>query len=211
MTGWLIAAGVTVGLLLLLLMPVRLRVGYNETLTAELRYLFLRFKLTGRKPKPEPEKKTDTAKKAKKPSLLQQIRDLERSLEVDSLPAAIGKITALLKESLGKAAWLLKRSTLSRLELTVLVGGEDAAGAAMTYGTLCAAVYPLVSWGTGLFRRVRRQQVEVRCCFDRPDIRAKAAVWISVTPLGALRAALGLVWAFIKMQKKAETKEVSVT
>lgn len=204
---WLwITLGVLAAIGGLLCCPMQLRIGYRETLQAELRWLFLRFRLTDRPPKKEKPKKAAKRPSAPPPkkSWREQLREFEESLGASSLPDAVGRLTELLRELMRRTAWFVRRSTLARLELTVTVGGADAADAALTYGGLCAAVYPLVSWATAQFRRVRRQQVEIRCDFDSTAVTAVAEVWVSVTPWRSLWAAWGLLWTFIKKQTKPE-------
>lgn len=207
MGGW-IAAGIVAFLLFLLLWPAEWRFSYKDTFSAEVRWLFLRFPLTDRaEKKPQKAKSPSSPKPKKKSSLSAKVAEFERSLGAENLPQAIEHLTVLLKDIAKRTARLLRHSTLSHLEVSLEVGGTDAADTAMLYGTVCAAVYPLIAWGVGLFRRAKQPKVNVTCSFETPQTTAFFELWMRVTPLGMLAAGLGWIFTYIKLQNKTNPKE----
>ena len=183
MNGWLIAAIVVAALLLflclLLLIPVSVRISYEQAGGLRLRVyaLFIRvFRLRlneeGKpKKKEKPKKKKTATPKEKKPFL-------------DTLSETL----TLVKNLLDSLLWLLERATLSRFRVTVVCAGEDAAATAQQYGAVCALVYPFAAWLQSAMKvNTRRTDLRLGCAFDRTE--PEMALDVQLT----LSVALGLL------------------
>lgn len=198
MNGWLIAGLIVAGLLLLiillLLMPVSVRVSYEQTGGLRLRVyaLFIRvFQLRlneeGKpKKKEKPKKKKAAAPKEKKPFL-------------DTLSETL----VLVKNLLDSLLWLLERATLSRFRVTVVCAGEDAAATAQQYGAVCALVYPFAAWLQSVMKvNDRRTDLRLGCAFDRTEPELALDVQLSLTVALGLLALLH----FADLQSKEDNQ-----
>lgn len=207
MTGWWIAAAVVAGITLLLWLPLRLRVCFDPEITVRIRWLFLAMDPT--KPKrPAKRKRADTEKqppKKRKASLRDRLKKWEKSMGAGSLSEAIAYATQLLRNLTRESRRVLRHSRITRLSLTVTVGGEDAAQAAMNYGLFCAAGYPLLTYAEELFGRVRHRRVTVLCGYDGSALRAQGEVRAAVAPVHLLAAAMRWLWRLLR-DRPAESR-----
>lgn len=89
-----------------------------------------------------------------------------------------------LLEMLGR---VLRTPSLELLELRVLVGGEDPAACAMTYGSMCAAVSGVLPAVEGVFH-IDEKSIDISCSFDeaKTKISASAAATVKIYELVAL-------------------------
>lgn len=161
---WLyILSGIAAVIAGILLTPVKLRIRYNEALECFFYIGFIRFRVFPPKPekkkksvkKTDGEKKTEKKKEEKKPSLLEG--------------KGLSEITDLLKQIAELTKGVLKdffrHIIIKDFSLSIKIAGEDAADAAIKYGTCCSVIYPLVS--TILFAVKRRHYgVDITPNFD---------------------------------------------
>ncbi len=198
MNGWLMAGLIVAGLLLLiillLLMPVSVRISYEQTggfclrvYAWFIRVFRRRLNEEGKpKKKEKPKKKKAAASQEKKPFL-------------DTLSETL----TLVKNLLDSLRWLLERATLSRLRVTVLCAGEDAAATAQQYGAVCALVYPFTAWLQNKMKiNDRRTDLRLGCAFDRTEPELALDLQLSLT------VALGLfaLLHFADLQSKEDIK-----
>ena len=151
-----ILLGLIVLIFLLLCIPVRFNLNYNGEATVSMRYLFFKYRVLPapeKKPKPKKEKKPSEKKseekaKEKKPNPL--LRQVKKYKEAEGLSGLLTLAKDLLKATGTRFEKLLKHIKLKDFDLSVLVGGKDAAEIAILYGEVCAGVYPAVSVLLGL-------------------------------------------------------------
>lgn len=209
MTGWLIAGGIVLLIVLLLLSPVRAAVIYDGDLTVTVRFLFLRFALLTPEQEPQPPaaaQKAGRAAKTHTPALIRKARELEQTLQetldTDSLPETLSRLTALITDVLHAGSRLLSKATLTRLRLDLAVGGADAAATALRYGLYCSAVYPLVGVITGAFRRFRRPDMRLTCAYGQADTVFAGDCRLRAPLFTVLYA--GLRFAFAQARRRSE-------
>ena len=204
MTGWWIAAALVAGVIVLLWVPLRVCVTWEPALSVRVRWLFLTWNSVKPKKKKKPKKRKRNAEKSampsRKTSLRERLRKWEASLGAESLSEALACVTQLLRDLTRESRRVLRHSRLTRLWLTVTVGGEDTASAAMNYGLFCAAGYPLLSYAEGLFGRVRHRRVQVLCGYDGPALRVQGEVRAAVEPAHLLAAGLRWLWRMLRVR-----------
>lgn len=80
---------------------------------------------------------------------------------------SVNKIVTLLTLVMGEITWLLKKIRVQRFRILAICGGNDAADAAMEYGVVCAAVYPLVGYiETNLNTEKNSMDIQIGCDFE---------------------------------------------
>lgn len=244
--GWVLL-GILALLLLLLIVPVRLRVKYGEELMARLWVLCIPIKLAPKKEKPEKESKEEQAdkpakdekvkkdkkKKAKKSSKNEaDKKNKKKKREKDNESEgktkkkkdflSLKKRTKELKENgiMAAAAWLKEIAGMVTTALSQIVdaitvrkfyadgeiAGEDAAQTALTFGKLCATVYPAL----GIIEsklKVKKQQVRLVPAFCSEETKFSFDVLINVSVWRIVVAAVRFGIEYYKMPSVRELKE----
>ena len=80
---------------------------------------------------------------------------------------SVNKVITLISLILGEIPWILRKITVQRFHILAICGGSDAADAAMEYGIVCAAVYPLVGYiEANLNTEKNSTDIQVGCDFE---------------------------------------------
>jgi hypothetical protein len=81
----------------------------------------------------------------------------------------LADLGAAVAQLFGRIGKLMSRGVFQVFTLRVVVGDEDAADCAITYGRLCGLIYPTVTLLDSAFT-YRQRTVDIRCDFNREDI-----------------------------------------
>ena len=200
-------------LLLLLLWPAAVRFSVAGTQAdVSLRYLFLKKQLY---PKPEKEKEEKPAKPKKKkkkkepaggekekPDRLAAIKSLSVSDWLEIGPGLIAKC-------LRRVRALLRRTTLARFSLCILVSGGDAEATAVAFGRWQTAVCSTVA-ALDRIIRLRAEKIDIVPDFCGETTRFEASGEVRLCPLAVLIAVLNLaviaICAYLKIRKISKQK-----
>ena len=120
--------------------------------------------------------------------LMEQIFTLLGLRDVSSTANARSAVSAkaVLRTLLGRVFWLLHRGTFRRFSLHIAVGAGDPADAALDYGMVCAALYPVL----GLLQsaiRFRRPDIAVTCT-EEPQTNVEFSAKFSLRAILIVRA-----------------------
>lgn len=129
-----IIGAIVLFIVIVLILPVGVRVQYDNTFRLWLKYGSILIKLIPGKDKPNKEKN-------KKLSLKNKHNSGEKKKKLPSFSAIISAVEKCIKE-LGK---FFKRIRFNRFNISVVVSDNDAASAAINYGRTCAAATALYS------------------------------------------------------------------
>lgn len=162
-----IVAFIAIIITIILLLPVYIIVKNDDDDNMIIRYklLFLTF---GENPNPN-----NPIIKAVKKSVgidIFEKQNLEKNLE-DSGTVATAKDTCrVLLSLLKEVVAILKYVTVNKFDLNIVCIGEDAAKAAISYGTTCAVAYPIVGFiNTAMNVKKNSQDVNITCDFDSKE------------------------------------------
>lgn len=151
-----ILLGILLLIFLISLIRVQIFALYSDDLTLTLKILFFKIKLLPqdeekkekkeKKPKKEKKKKKEEEKpekdkkeKEKKPSLLAQLKDKHGVTGLIELFRSAANIaTGMLKG-------IISHVVFEKLDVGIMLSGEDAASVALTYGKVCSALYPSIN------------------------------------------------------------------
>ena len=190
--------------LLLLSLPVVGRITYDGELTVYARILGIRVTLyPEEQEKTEPQTKRRTKKK--KPSKLQELKELLRQDDVAGTLRFIGDVAKLVKRAAGR---FLRAVTVTHLQLQMLIATGDPADTAQLYGQVCGVLYPALET-IAYYVRIRRRQVRVEPNFlldksqARFDIRLRISLWRLIGVI------VTLLWGFLLLRNEDALKEVS--
>lgn len=181
-------------ILLALLIPVHACVRYGEELALDIKYLFFKIPVlpvTEKPEEPKPEQKPAGAKKSapkeKKPNPL--LEKVKSSFKAEGFKGFMDLVGRFVKLTGTTAVRIIKKLRLRDFDLYLMVGGEDAASAAILYGQICAAVYPAAEI---LFKltKCRRRRMSIDLDYDVKEPYVKLEANVSVRPIFAVRYAL---------------------
>lgn len=137
-------------------------------------------------------------------SHLESKERLQSTVEDSGFAATVSGTVMTLKLLLDRIFWLLPRAKVRKLHLVSVTAGEDAADTALSYGAVCAVLYPLLSYLQS-FMRVRKKAVntQISCNFEAAKSTFELDVEISFSVLVALRA----LWYIAKEQAVNELEK----
>ncbi len=198
-------------LLFLLLWPVTIRFSVaGGQAEVSLRYLFLKKQLY---PRPEREEKPAKPKKKKKKK-----EPAEGEKEKTDRFAALRSLSVsdwleigpeLVKKCLRPVRALLRRTTLARFSLSVLVSGGDAQATAVAFGRWQAAVCNAVAVLDRIIR-LRAQRIDIAPDFCGEKTQFETSGEVRLCPLAVLIAVLNLaviaLCAYLRIRKISKQK-----
>lgn len=208
MTALYIIGGILLFLLLLLIIPISAEAGFTDIFAARVKYGGIKVFDTS---KPKKQKKLKTKKpKSQKPKADKPKEKKESFItRIFKEKGKIGGIKfcfAVLKAGLLRVIWLIKKITVKKLFLDITVSSDDAAGTAIAYGGVCAAVYPVVAI-VKENTKVGISEVNISTDFDKLSPVIKAQIAVKTRLIYALIAAISFVFAYFKIKKESEKNE----
>lgn len=100
---------------------------------------------------------------------------------------------------LNKVFWAVRHCRLRKLYLVFISGGEDAAKAAMDYGTACSVLYPMLGLLQSRQKRTPKElHIEIRCDFEREKTEFILDTEISLRVYYVFRAVMKIINQNIK-------------
>ncbi len=155
MTGFqiflLILLGIALFFVLVLSVPVRVTLAYDDKIRLSVKYLFLKINILPAGPKKEKKPKPAKEEKPKEPKKEQSPKEKKPNpiLEMVKANGHDGMMTVI--SNLGKVLGtyggrLFKSIVFDRLELDISVGTGDSAATAIKYGQTCNKVFPVMGF-----------------------------------------------------------------
>ena len=214
---------ILLGILLLIFLISLIRVQvfffYSEDITLTLKLLFFKIKLLPqdeekkkkeKKPKKEKKEKKkkeeeekpekDKKEEKKKPSLLAKLKDKHGVTGlIDLFRSAANIATVMLKG-------IISHVVFEKLDVGIMLSGEDAASVALTYGKVCSALYPAINI-LAAATVCRDYNISIEPVFDpeKPtEVYADVHVYLRIIfVLGAaLKAGFRFLFLFLKAKFK---------
>lgn len=204
-----ILLGLIVFVFLALSIPAHVDLKYTDTLSMDIRYLFLRFKVLPapektEKKKPEkdkPKEKTapSTAPKSKKPNVL--VQKFKGFVKAEGYRGFMGLVGQFIGLTGTAAVSIIRKVRIRSFDLYVMTGGDDAAAAAILYGQTCATIYPAAELLFSLVKcKNHRISVDLDYSVAEPYVILEADA--SLSPLFALCYLLRYAGGVIPLLKR---------
>lgn len=143
---------------------------------------------------------------------LSQVENLEetwKSIGKDGVTATIGDTVDAVLLILQRVYRTLTHCKVRKLDLRYISAGEDAADVAMTYGTACAVLYPLLGYATSEMRvNPKKMNVDIGCDFESEKSKFEFDTVISLRVFHAVSSVVIIVVKnIIKSLGKKEEEE----
>ena len=227
-TGWIIAGGIILFIIILLGIPVAVDFDYGEELRLRVKYLFITLyripaKPKKRKKKPKKKSKADKSEKQsgeaaadapatpaaeKKPDSGTDKQKAKKAKKPkDPSKPDLFEILELVKvgvDSLSKPLRkLCKRIKLCDLDLRMICGGEDAAKAALNFGRMNLLVSNALGW-LGTAFTLKRPHVDINVDFQSEETVTECSCRLKLSALAALAFVFTFLGRFISRATKSE-------
>lgn len=219
MTALWIILGIFAFFALLLALPLRIFLRYSpeDGLQYRVKYAFIPLADSQAPEKPEkqkPEKAPETQKKSSGGAVrtLLSFLGLEDVSSAANVRRAIGEkglvetlrgVTAAVGALLRRIGRLLQKGVFKKFDLCIVCGDDDPADAAARYGTLCAAVYPLLTMLDSTMK-FRRRRVDIRCDFSQEGTQVSFDGQLNYRPWHFVCFLCGLFWQYLKHKTMKE-------
>lgn len=221
MTALWIILGIFAFFALLLALPLRIFLRYSpeDGLQYRVKYAFIPLADSQAPEKPEKQKpeKAPEMQKQKKSSggavrTLLSFLGLEDVSSAANAKRAIGEkglvetlrgVTEAVGALLRRTGRLLRKGVFKKFDLSIVCGDDDPADAAARYGTLCAAVYPLLTMLDSTMK-FKRRRVDIRCDFSQEGTQATFDGQLNYRPWHFVCFACGLFWQYLKNKTMKE-------
>nr|WP_316613544.1 DUF2953 domain-containing protein [uncultured Ruminococcus sp.] len=214
---------IILGILLLIFLISLIRVQvfalYSQDLTLTLKILFFKIKIL-----PQPEEKKEKEKKPKKEKKEKKKKKEEEKPEKDKKeekkkPSLIAElkdkhgVTGLIELfrsaaniATGMLKGIISHVVFEKLDVGIMLSGEDAASVALTYGKVCSALYPAINILASA-TVCRDYNISIEPVFDpeKPtEVYADVHVYLRIIfVLGAaLKAGFRFLFLFLKAKFK---------
>ena len=194
-------------IVLFLLLRIKLIIGFYENGKFEFKTRFLCFTFGGKKPKKE-ESESNFTKNFKQKSGLDILKkeELKNSIEQGTFTDKVSRLAALVMLFLGQVKYLYSKIRVDRIYTMIICGG-DGAEAAINYGIVCSAVYPLVGYlDASLNMKKDAQSIEIFCNFEN-DNKIEFELILSIRTVFLLKAFFNALKNGTRMAKLTEESQ----
>ncbi len=211
--------GLIVLLGLLLIVPLRIFLRYDEDLHFRVKYgPFLLYDSQTPEKEQQPPEKSSPAKKKSKGSGVGKLLDLLGLSEISSIAnvnssvrrvGIVGTLQAVfvgLKRLFARVSRLVCKGKFKKFRLSILVGDEDCGDAAVQYGRVCAVAFPLLSFLKGVMR-FSEQLADIRCDYDIPETVVHFEGQLNYLPWHFVCFAMWMIVNYIKNSMKRERSQ----
>lgn len=210
MTALIVIAAIILFFAFLLFMPIVFYADFKGKLFLSVRYLFVKIRLLPETPKKPKKKKS--AKKAEKKAEAKKENETSKKLREVLRKTGVGgfiEIIAELAKIAGRGAMgVVRHIVISRLDIEIRNGGEDAAQTAINYGYISAALYPAVSVILNNVKKYKSACVQIFPDYDSRDTTVKCSVRLKIKLWWILSAAMKTLWALMKELMKLKKQEI---
>ncbi len=149
-------------------------------LDLKAKILFFTVYDANKKPKKNAKEDKEEPKEKKKPSkisayfqrlfgidTLADAANIKENAETQGISESVNKVVSVFSLLFGQIVWLLRKIRVQKFRVLAICGGADAADAAMEYGLVCAAIYPLVGYvETNLNTKTNATDIQIGCDFE---------------------------------------------
>ena len=187
---------------ILIFCPISIKLVYENDVKLKVGYLFPVFRILPPKPKneeaerkKEEKKKKKAAKKAAKEAKSESTEKKKKSSLISEyknahgLDGLIELLKTLAKIALEAVRKITDHTVISEMELHLLIGTEDAATTALTYGGVCSTVFPLISIIENNVKKCRHKEY-ITPCFTATETKVYFALKARIIPFFILSAAV---------------------
>lgn len=224
MTALYIVLGIFAFFALLFWLPIQIYVWMPPDGALQYKLRYACFSLVDstkeKKPKPEKQKKEEPPKEEKPPKKkkkgggvvsavlkflgmedIASIANAKKAISEKGVCGLLSDLASAVGAIFARIFKLLRKGVFKRFTLGIVVGDSDAADAAMTYGTVCGTVYPVLTMLDSAMK-FKRRDVDIRCDFEREETQFSFDVQLNYRPWHFICFVFGMIWNYLKRSVK---------
>lgn len=201
---WIIG-GVLVLLVALLLCPAHVKIGYENSLSVQLRWLFLHFTFPREVAEGEEPVQQQEQPQQQNSNKSSALKELWRQKGPGGLLELLRRFT---QAAAGPVKKLLSHILLYQLELKIVVAEEDAAQTAVRYGYACSVVYTAMG-ALAAITGCKNHDISVTADFDAQQGHARLMAKLKIRPLFVLTAGVSFALRYIGSVVAQKRKEAA--
>lgn len=211
MTAIIVISCILLLIVFLLFIPVGIKLLYDGDFKVRITYLFLHFTLLPQKEKkknkkPKKKKQKEPQEEKKEPNILLQ---LVKEKGINGLISLLNELLHILRHTLSD---ITKHLIIKKLRLQVAVGADNAADAALEYGYVCAAVYPILSMFSSIVKKCEFEEVTIAPDFNRKETEILLQCTVRIKLFFLVKAGIArgidLLKFFMKAKPSTQSTEV---
>ena len=202
---------------IILAMPLRIFLTYQpDNLIYRIKYGPFSLVDSTKPPKEKPEKTDLPEPETKKStgggsfildflglSQISSIANAKASIAKVGIVGTISAVFSAIKDLFLRIGKLIKKGVFKKFDLQIIVGDSDAADAAMRYGQICAAAFPMLNFLENNMK-LKKEQIDIRCDYEIEETQVSFDGQLNYRPWHFVCFALGLFGNYIKRSLKKE-------
>lgn len=190
MIAFIIILAVLLLIFSLFLFPVKLIADIGDKRNIRIKYLFFNIPLK----KGETKKKKSKTQSAK-PKIAQKHKEDKAKTDFSDIIEYIN----IFKEIIIRLSDILRHLKITNLSVDINVSGSDAAQTAISYGAVCSAVYPAVSFITTKIE-TEKNQVNIKPDYDEGKTKAFLFAELKILPLHLMSVLISVIKYLVKIK-----------
>lgn len=183
-------------IILILLLPLTLELKYNEELILNGKYLGIT--VFGDEKEEKKRKKKSNASNGKD---TQKYSTIKETYKQKGLVGTVKYYGIVIKSFLKKFSWLVKRFKFRKLDIDLTIATQDAATTAITYGEVCGAMYPILSFLHSNIN-LKSKKININADFEKTNSEIKASVLVKASLFLWIIALIGWLYEVSEIQRK---------
>lgn len=196
----IIVLSVLAFIVLLLLIPISVHIKYDGDFFVKLKIAGIKaFEAEPKEDIKEPSSDTESDKKVKK----QTQKSFDKLKEKHGFAGAVKEIFEFVKAVISRLKGELKHIAIRKLCLDIKVASGDAATTATSYGAVCAAVYPVLTFIDGI-ANVKMKSINILSDFNSDNSDFGFSVIIKARILFLIIMAFGVFSEYNKFKTRNE-------
>ena len=196
----IIVLSVLAFIVLLLLIPISVHIKYDGDFFVKLKIAGIKaFEAEPKEDIKEPSPDTENDKKVKK----QTQKSFDKLKEKHGFAGAVKEIFEFVKAVISRLKGELKHIAIRKLCLDIKVASGDAATTATSYGAVCAAVYPVLTFIDGI-ANVKMKNINILSDFNSDNSDFGFSVIIKARILFLIIMAFGVFSEYNKFKTRNE-------
>lgn len=196
----IIVLSVLAFIVLLLLIPISVHIKYDGDFFVKLKIAGIKaFEAEPKDDIKEPSPDTESDKKVKK----QTQKAFDKLKEKHGFAGAVKEIFEFVKAVISRLKGELKHIAIRKLCLDIKVASGDAATTATSYGAVCAAVYPVLTFIDGI-ANVKMKSINILSDFNSDNSDFGFSVIIKARILFLIIMAFGVFSEYNKFKTRNE-------
>lgn len=161
-----------------------------------VKYLFFKYDYYF---KDKSRKKSSSARKSKKDKVNKKDQNyIKKHFKENGIQDGLTQLVDIIKVIFQKVFKLLSNAEITKLELFAEFSEGDAAQTAITYGGVCAFLYPVLGWINAIYP-VKKQNIDVHTVYtDEKVLNFRFEAVLCARAVNTLGAVFSLLWSLLK-------------